>query len=81
MDISLGGCAIRGTIPVQRGDYLQLQIFPNASTAPILIGLAPVRWSNGELFGVEFITLSPSDTICLQTYVKAVESDISAEID
>ena len=66
VNLSREGCAIRSTTPVQKGDYLHLLIFPCANHIPIEVGIAPVRWSANEQFGVEFITLAPGDATRLQ---------------
>ncbi len=75
VNLSRGGCAIRGMTPVQKGDYLRILLFPSASQAPIEIGLAPVRWATNEHFGVEFITLTPRDAKRLEGYLMFMESD------
>lgn len=58
-DLSQGGCAIRSSTPVQKGDYLQLRLFPSQGHPPIEISLAPVLWVRNNQFGVESITLTP----------------------
>ena len=66
VNLSREGCTIRSTTPVQKDDYLGLLIFPSANQAPIEVGVARVRWSANEQFGVEFLTLSPRDASRLQ---------------
>lgn len=61
-NLSQGGCAVLGTTPVQKGDYLRVLIFPSVNRSPIEVVLAPVRWATAKEFGVEFIKLSPADT-------------------
>jgi hypothetical protein len=61
VNLSREGCAIRSTAPIAKGDYLRVLIFLSANQTPIEVGLAPVRWSANEQFGVEFITLTASD--------------------
>jgi hypothetical protein len=75
VNLSRGGCAIRSTLPVQKGDYLRILIFPSTNQPPIEAGLAPVRWATSEQFGVEFMTLSPRDAQRLQSYLTLLESD------
>ena len=65
VNLSRGGCAIRSTAPVKQGHYLRLLIFSSHSS-PIEIGLAPVRWTMGEQFGVEFILIAPQDVSRLE---------------
>jgi hypothetical protein len=66
VNLSREGCAVRSARPVQKGDYLHLLIYPRANQIPIEVGVAPVRWSANEQFGVEFITLAPDDATRLQ---------------
>lgn len=66
INLSREGCAIRSTTPVQKGDYLHVLIFPHANQTPIEVGVARVRWSLNEQFGVGFITLAPRDATRLQ---------------
>ena len=55
VNISREGCAIRSTTPVQTGDYLRVLISPCANQTPIEVGVARVRWTANEQFGVEFL--------------------------
>jgi hypothetical protein len=66
INLSRGGCAIRSSSPVERGDYLQLLIFPSPNQGHIEVVSAPVRWATREQFGVEFMTLQPTDVARLQ---------------
>lgn len=65
VNLSRGGCAIRSTATVKRGQYLRLLIFSSHSES-IEIGLAPVRWATGDRFGVEFILIAPQDVSRLE---------------
>lgn len=73
LDVSRDGCAIRKTAHVQRGDSLQLSIFPSPNQSPIEVSLAVVRWSTMVQFGVEFMMLSPRDTKRLRDYLTLLE--------
>ena len=66
VNLSREGCAIRSRTPVKKGDTLGVLIFPSASQTPLEVGVAPVRWSTNEQFGVEFLTLTPRETTRLQ---------------
>ena len=72
VNLSREGCAIRSTTPVQKGDYLHMLIFPGSNQTPIEVGVAPVRWSANEQFGVEFITLTPGDATRLQDFLTII---------
>ena len=56
-DISIRGCAIRGDVPVHRGDLLGLQIRPTDHEPPIEIDVATVRTVTGRRFGLEFVRI------------------------
>lgn len=75
INLSLGGCAVRGTAPVHKGDYLRILIFLSVNQAPVQVDVAPVRWASGEQFGVEFITLAPRDVRRLQTYLTSIDTE------
>lgn len=79
IDLSPGGCAIRKTAHVQRGDALRLLIFTSPNQSPIEIDLALVRWSTLVQFGVEFMALSPFNTQRLQQYLECMQSDYLEE--
>jgi hypothetical protein len=66
INLSREGCAIRSTAPVKKDDYLHVMIYPCANQTPIEVGVARVRWSANEQFGVEFITLASRDASRLQ---------------
>jgi hypothetical protein len=72
VNLSREGCAIHSTTPVQTGDYLRLLIFPGANQTPIEVGIARVRWSANEQFGVEFMTLAPRDATRLQDFLTII---------
>ena len=71
-NLSREGCAIHSTTPVQKGDYLHLLLFPGANQSPIEVGVARVRWSANEHFGVEFISLAPREATRLQDLLTIV---------
>ncbi len=75
INLSRGGCAIHGTTPVQKGDYLQVRLFLAVDHPPIEVGLAPVRWATSAQFGVEFITLTPQDLQRLTEYLAFIQCD------
>ena len=56
VDVSLEGCRIRSMVPMQKGDYVRIQI--NLIGDTLTGDLAVVRWSRKEEFGVELIRLA-----------------------
>lgn len=72
INLSRQGCAIPSTTPVQKGDLLQVLLFPGANQMPIEIDLVQVRWAAKEAFGVEFLTLALSETTRLQNLLALI---------
>ena len=60
-NISPGGCGLRLTRRLRRGQYLTLMVYPNDRTAAVQIDLAKVNWVEGERAGVEFLGVSPQN--------------------
>lgn len=61
LDISLGGCRVHSTAPVDPGTHLDLQIALPDQPAPLLVKQALVRWARKREFGVSFTSLRPED--------------------
>jgi hypothetical protein len=55
INLSAPGCAIRTSVPIRPGDYLELRMMTPDEARPLTVGLAKVRWALGEVAGVEFI--------------------------
>lgn len=66
-NISEGGCELRDVgcdwspIPFFPSQYLTLRLYPLDRPAALQITLAEIRWVDGELAGVEFVSLSQED--------------------
>ena len=60
-NISPGGCGLRLTKRVRRGQYITLLVYPNDRTAAVRIDLAKVNWVEAEFAGVEFLGVSPQN--------------------
>ncbi|MGQ0809803.1 MAG: PilZ domain-containing protein [Nitrospiraceae bacterium] len=76
-NLSLGGCAIRSTARIQKGEYLTLQLYLISLQTPIKVELAPVRWVNGQEVGLEFMTMPREDQRRLQDYVSTLSPEPS----
>jgi hypothetical protein len=61
MNISPGGCGLRLTKRLRRGQYISLMVYPNDRTAAVYIDLAKVNWVEAECAGVEFLGVSPQN--------------------
>ena len=60
-NISPGGCGLRLTKPLRRGEYVTLLVYPNDRTAAIRIDLAKVTWVEAGSAGVQFLSLYPQN--------------------
>ena len=60
-NISPGGCGLRLTKRLRRGQYISLMVYPNDRTAAVYIDLAKVNWVEAEWAGVEFLGVSPQN--------------------
>jgi hypothetical protein len=60
-NISPGGCGLRLTKRLRRGQYITLMVYPNDGTVAIRIDLAKVTWVKDEWAGVEFLGVSPQN--------------------
>ena len=60
-NISPGGCGLRLTKRLRRGQYITLLVYPNDRTPAIRIDLAKVTWVKDEWAGVEFLGVSPQN--------------------
>ena len=60
-NISLGGCGLRLTKRLRRGQYITLMVYPNDRTAAVRIDLAKVTWVKDEWARVEFLGVSPQN--------------------
>jgi hypothetical protein len=60
-NISPGGCGLRLTKRLRRGQYITLMVYPNDGIAAIRIDLAKVTWVKDEWAGVEFLGVSPQN--------------------
>ncbi len=65
-NLSVGGCSIESKIPLPAQSVVGLQIQLPDSRWPLEISQAVVRWVRGNMFGLEFQTLSDPDATRLQ---------------
>ncbi|MDH4186228.1 MAG: PilZ domain-containing protein [Nitrospira sp.] len=70
LNVSVPGCAIHSLNPVAPGSYIEMRMLVPDAAAPLKVGLAKVRWSEGPLFGVEFIQMLGEEQIRLGRLVK-----------
>lgn len=77
LNLSEGGCAVKGDKRVPERAMLNLSVFPPGRESPIVIPNAAVRWARGWEFGVEFVSLSPD----LQAEIKKLLEELKAPTD
>lgn len=53
VDVSLEGCGIQGSCPVEQGHELTLQIDLPLKKLAVTLNRAVVRWASGGRFGIE----------------------------
>jgi PilZ domain len=69
LDLTLPGCLIESSVPVQDAQSLQLELYLPGSSFPLSVALGVVRWTKGRRFGVEFIKMHESQQRILQRFV------------
>jgi len=65
LDLTSPGGLIESSVPVQKGQSLQLKLFLPGLESPLVIMLGMVRWTKGKQFGVEFIKMDESNRLAL----------------
>jgi hypothetical protein len=72
-DLSVRGCRIESRIAVKPGTELQLNVYLPHEPEPLGITVAMVRWSRGEMFGVEFTDMKDEEWKRLGRFMQSVE--------
>jgi hypothetical protein len=67
LDLSKGGCRVQCETAVSVGTEIEAQIYFPDYEWPLKVGRAGVRWTNGDVFGVEFLDLRPAQKERLRT--------------
>ncbi len=70
LNVSVPGCAVESRKRVQSGSYLEMRMLVPDVTSPLRVGLAKVRWCEGQRFGVEFIQMPGEDQVRLGRFIK-----------
>jgi len=76
-DLSTEGCAVASQANVKKGDHVALQLYlPDHEypTTPLMVEVAPVRWTIQQKFGLDFIMLPCGDRQRLHRYVKTLQT-------
>lgn len=64
-DLSERGCCLRLFRAFVPRQYLTLKVYQDDGTAALQIDLAKVTWTDKQMAGVQFLSLSPSNMIRL----------------
>jgi hypothetical protein len=74
-DLSIRGCKVATSVPVQPGTALELRIRTDATEAPppLSVRHAVVRWYRNGTAGMEFTGLAPDEWVRLQDLVRELE--------
>ena len=78
LNLSEGGCAVKGDKRVPEKAILNLSIYPPGREAPIVIENAAVRWVRGWDFGIEFVSLSPEERADVQMLLHELKGFMAA---
>lgn len=70
VNVSVPGCEIVGKSPIITGSYLEMKVLVPGNESSLSVGLAKVRWSDGQRFGVEFIRMPGHDQVRLGRLLK-----------
>ena len=76
LDLSMGGCMVRSDVIVVAGYFLGMLIGLPGRDVPLAIGLATVRWSATDGFGVEFIRMEPEHQALLRKLIQKIEQTV-----
>ena len=60
IDLGVPGCAVESRVTPSPGEYVRLHIWVPDENGPVKVGVAKVRWTRQQCFGVEFMTV-PDD--------------------
>lgn len=73
LNLSAGGCCVRGDKSLKESPYLRLLLHPPSDTSPIKVELAVIRWISGEEYGLQFIRVNSDHQARLRHLLKLLE--------
>jgi len=71
VNISTDGCAVRSDARLQPGSFVELRIDLPDPEPPVEVEVAVVRWSRGDEFGLDFISLRPEECRRLSRFLRS----------
>ena len=78
LDLSMEGCRMRCNTLLLKGAYMDVFIKLLGQIPPLPIELAVIRWSEGPVFGLEFIRIAERHQVRLRHYVQDLEQALTA---
>ncbi|MGH7233035.1 MAG: PilZ domain-containing protein [Nitrospiraceae bacterium] len=75
-NLSTSGCAVECETIVAIGTYVKMLLCLLEESAPIVIDVAAVRWSNAQGFGAEFMGMSVDDQQRLQRFIAGLNQKV-----
>lgn len=78
MNLSTGGCKVKSDKAVPEGRYLEVKVRLPGSGSPMDVGLAVVRWTAQDTFGLEFLYMTPGQYDQLVWFVQTLHSHAGA---
>ena len=78
LDLSMEGCRMRCDTLLLKGAYMDVFVNLLGQIPPLPIELAVIRWSEGRVFGLEFIRIAERHHVRLRHYVQDLEQALMA---
>ena len=72
-DVSLGGAKVMSETGIKPGEHMSVRLtLPNQVT-PMTVEEAAVRWGKDQIYGLEFLNLSPIAEMRLRKFISITE--------
>ena len=68
-DVSMKGAKVMSEAGIQRGDRLSIRLSLPNQASPMTVEEATVRWEKDQVYGVEFVDLSPVAEMRLRKFI------------
>lgn len=78
INLSTGGCKVKSDKTIPEGRYLELNVHLPGVGSPMGVGLAVVRWTEHDTFGLEFLYMTPEQHEQLVWFVHTLHSHAGA---
>lgn len=68
-DVSMKGAKVMSEVGIQRGDRLSVSLSLPNQASPMTVEEAAVRWEKDQVYGLEFVDLSPVAEMRLRKFI------------